>query len=143
MSIKHRRQSLRPLSSVLRSTQPKRAAQPQPNDASSIQSSLACLAVALAKAGQSKAYGVKSKNPCFQNFFISFHISIYNFISFRNSRIFRPNAHVRPIMGTPKLCPRSFDKLITNTNHGSRLSADLSAEASAKAGVLFFLCGFK
>jgi hypothetical protein len=37
---------------------------------------------------QSNSQGSKSKNPFFQNFFISFHISIYKFITSREPAFF-------------------------------------------------------
>jgi len=55
---------------------------------------------------QSKAQGVKIKNPLFQIFFISFPISSYKFIASENPTIFASIAHVRPITGE-----RLFSKL--------------------------------
>jgi hypothetical protein len=53
---------------------------------------------------QSFAQEGKSKNPTFSNFFISFHISIYNSLAPEKALILAPDAQVRPNKGNVCFC---------------------------------------
>jgi len=50
---------------------------------------------------ESNVQGGKSKNPFFQNFFISFHVSIYNFNHYQKYTNFQSNAQAEAIVEVP------------------------------------------